>query len=133
MESGIHLQVLLLVFGIALVLGAVCQKTHFCTLGAVSDWINMGDSGRMRSWVFAMAVALGGVAILEATGTISLSGEIFPPYRTANFAWLRYLIGGFLFGVGMTLGSGCSNKTLVRIGGGNVKSLAVLVAAALSA
>ena len=133
MESGIHLQVLLLVFGIALVLGAVCQKTHFCTLGAVSDWVNMGDSGRMRSWVFAMAVALGGVAILEATGTISLSGEIFPPYRTANFAWLRYLIGGFLFGVGMTLGSGCSNKTLVRIGGGNVKSLAVLVAAALSA
>ncbi|MEO8134226.1 MAG: YeeE/YedE family protein [Betaproteobacteria bacterium] len=133
MESGIHLQVVLLIFGIALVLGAVGQKTRFCTMGAVSDWVNMGDSGRMRSWVLAMAVALAGVTMLEATGTIDLSGETFPPYRSASFAWLRYLVGGLLFGVGMTLGSGCGSKTLLRIGGGNMKSLTVLAVAALSA
>jgi uncharacterized membrane protein YedE/YeeE len=133
MEFGIHQQVLLTVFGIALALGAVGQKTRYCTMGAVSDWVNMGDTGRMRSWVLSMAVALAGVVLLEATGTIDLSAETFPPYRSANFAWLRYLVGGVMFGVGMTLGSGCGNRTLVRIGGGNVKSLTVLVVAAVCA
>ncbi|HYH41599.1 MAG TPA: YeeE/YedE family protein, partial [Burkholderiales bacterium] len=133
MEFGIHQQVLLSVFAIALVMGALGQKTRFCTMGAVSDWVNMGDTGRMRSWVFAMAIALSGVVALESTGVIQLSGETFPPYRTANFAWLRYLVGGLLFGIGMTLASGCGNRTLVRIGGGNVKSLTVLIVAAVCA
>jgi uncharacterized membrane protein YedE/YeeE len=133
MESAIHQQVLLTVFAIALVLGAVGQKTRFCTMGAVSDWVNMGDTGRMRSWVLAMAVALTGVVVLEASGAVSLGADTFPPYRSPNFAWLRYIVGGVLFGVGMTLGSGCGNRTLVRIGGGNVKSLTVLVVAAVCA
>jgi uncharacterized membrane protein YedE/YeeE len=133
MESGIHQQVLLIVFGIALVLGAIGQKTRFCTMGAVSDWVNMGDTGRMRSWVLALAVALTGVVALEASGAVSLGADTFPPYRSANFAWLRYIVGGIMFGIGMTLGSGCGNRTLVRIGGGNVKSLTVLVVAAVCA
>jgi uncharacterized membrane protein YedE/YeeE len=133
MEFTIHHQILLAVFAIALVVGAIGQKTRFCTMGAVSDWLNMGDTGRMRSWVFAMAIALAGVVVLEATATVNLTGDTFPPYRSANFAWLRYLVGGFMFGVGMTLGSGCGNRTLVRIGGGNVKSLTVLVVAAVCA
>jgi uncharacterized membrane protein YedE/YeeE len=132
MEFGIHQQVLLSVFALALVLGAVGQKTRYCTMGAVSDWVNIGDTGRMRAWVFSMAIALTGVVMLEATGIINL-GETFPPYRTASFAWLRYLVGGLMFGIGMTLASGCGNRTLVRIGGGNVKSLTVLIIAALSA
>jgi uncharacterized membrane protein YedE/YeeE len=132
-DFTIHQQVLLTVFGIAFLMGALAQKTNFCTMGAVSDWVNMGDTGRMRAWVFSMAIALAGVVILEAMGTISLSAGTFPPYRTANFAWLRYLVGGLMFGIGMTLGSGCGSKTLVRIGGGNVKSLTVLIVAAVSA
>jgi uncharacterized membrane protein YedE/YeeE len=114
------------VFAIAAVMGAVTQRTQFCAMGAVSDWINIGDTGRMRAWVLSMAVALAGVVALEAAGAIDLSGGTFPPYRTAEFGWLRYLLGGFLFGVGMTLASGCGNRTLVRIGGGNLKSLVVL-------
>jgi uncharacterized membrane protein YedE/YeeE len=133
MEFGIHQKLLLSVFAIAFVLGAVAQRTRFCTMGAVSDWINMGDTARMRSWVLAMAIALAGVVVLEAAGVITLSAETFPPYRTANFAWLRYLLGGLLFGVGMTLGSGCGNRTLVRIGGGNLKSLVVLLVASICA
>lgn len=133
MEFTIHNQVLGLVFALAVVLGAVANKTNFCTMGAVSDWVNMGDKGRMRAWLLAMAVALGGVLLLEATGKLSLPADTFPPYRTANFSWLRYVLGGLLFGIGMTLGSGCGNKTLVRIGGGNIKSLFVLVIASLAA
>ncbi|OGA25862.1 MAG: hypothetical protein A3I02_00215 [Betaproteobacteria bacterium RIFCSPLOWO2_02_FULL_67_26] len=126
MPFTIHTEVLVAVFAAAVIMGAVTSKTNFCAMGAVSDWVNIGDTGRMRAWVFSMAVALAGVIALEASGAVNLSGETFPPYRTANFAWIRYLLGGFMFGVGMTLASGCGNRTLVRIGGGNLKSLVVL-------
>jgi hypothetical protein len=126
MEITVHVGVLAAIFAIAVVMGAVTQRTNFCAMGAVSDWVNIGDTGRMRAWVFAMAVALTGVVALEAAGAVNLSRETFPPYRTANFGWLRYLLGGLMFGVGMTLASGCGNRTLVRVGGGNLKSLVVL-------
>jgi uncharacterized membrane protein YedE/YeeE len=133
MEFTIHHQVLLTVFGLAVVMGGIANKTNFCTMGAVSDWVNMGDTGRLRAWLLAMAVALLGVTILEATGKAVIGTATFPPYRTANLAWLRYVLGGLMFGVGMTLASGCGNKTLVRIGGGNAKSLLVLIIAAAAA
>lgn len=133
MEFTIHQQMLLAVLVIAAIIGATANKTNFCTMGAVSDWVNMGDTGRLRAWLLAMAVAIAGTVLLEAGGLTNLSGATFPPYRTSNFAWIRYLLGGLMFGVGMTLASGCGNKTLVRLGGGNLKSLVVLVIASLSA
>ena len=133
MELTIHSQVLMIVFITAAVMGAIVNKTNFCTMGAVSDWVNMGDKGRIRAWILAMAVGISGVLLMEATGVITLPSDTFPPYRTANFAWLRYILGGFVFGIGMTLASGCGNKTLIRIGGGNIKSLVVLAIMAVSA
>ena len=133
MELEIYRQILLIGFVITVVLGAVAYKTNFCTMGAVSDLVNMGDSGRMRAWVLAMAVAVFGVAVLEYLGmadmSLTASAETGrPPYRSALFPWPRLIIGGILFGIGMTLGSGCGNRTMVRIGGGNLKSVAVLLA-----
>jgi hypothetical protein len=119
-------------FALALVLGAVANKTNFCTMGAVSDWVNMGDTGRMRAWLLAIAVAVLGVAVLEFAG-LAKPGAAFPPYRAGQFLWAEHLLGGLMFGVGMTLGSGCGNKTLVRIGGGNLKSLVVFGIIALIA
>ncbi len=133
MELTIHHQILLAVLVIAAILGATANKTNFCTMGAVSDWVNMGDTGRLRAWLLAIAVAMAGTVLLEASGLANLAGATFPPYRTNNFAWLRYILGGLMFGVGMTLASGCGNKTLVRLGGGNLKSLVVLTIAALCA
>jgi len=111
-------------FALAFIFGAVGNKTNFCTMGAVSDWINMGDLSRMRMWLLAIAVALLGSSALHLAGAVDLSKSI---YQAPNFTWLSYLVGGFLFGVGMTLGSGCGAKTLIRIGGGNLKSLVVYV------
>ena len=130
--ASAHQAVLLAVFGIAFVMGAVVNKTNFCTMGAVSDLVNMGDSGRIRAWVFAMAVALVGVIVLEATGVVNVD-QTLPPYRGSNFAWLEYILGGIMFGVGMTLASGCGNKTLIRMGGGNIKSILVFVVIAICA
>jgi uncharacterized protein len=111
-------------FALAFIFGAVGNKTNFCTMGAVSDWVNMGDTSRLRMWLLAIAVALLGSSALEAAGLIDLSKSIYPG---PNFTWLSYLVGGLLFGVGMTLGSGCGSKTLIRVGAGNLKSLIVYV------
>ncbi|MDP2823914.1 MAG: YeeE/YedE family protein [Sulfuritalea sp.] len=133
MEFTIHLQILGIVFVTGIVMGAVANKTNFCTMGAVSDWVNMGDTGRMRAWLLAIAVATLGVVLLEVSGKAVVDTSTFPPYRTPNLAWLRNVLGGFMFGIGMTLASGCGNKTLVRIGGGNLKSLVVLAIASACA
>jgi hypothetical protein len=111
-------------FALAFVFGAVANRTNFCTMGAVSDVVNMGSWGRMRMWLLAIAVAILGTHALQLAGLIDLSKSI---YVRPNFTWLSYILGGFLFGVGMTLGSGCGSKTLVRLGGGNLKSLVVFI------
>lgn len=113
-------------FVIALIMGLVANKTNFCTMGAVSDWVNMGDTGRVRAWLFAIAIAMLGVVVLEKMGMVNI-GNAFPPYRANQLIWAENLLGGLLFGIGMTLASGCGNKTLVRLGGGNIKSVMVLL------
>jgi uncharacterized protein len=111
-------------FATAFIVGAISARTQFCTLGAVSDIVNMNDWSRMRMWVLAMAVAIIGAQALYAYGVIDLSKSF---YVRPNVTWLSYIVGGLMFGVGMTLASGCGSRTLVRIGGGNVKSLVVFV------
>lgn len=130
--------VLLWAFGLAVVLGIFANKTNFCTMGAVSDWVNIGDTGRMRSWVFAMGLAILGVMGLGYFGLndlslVSQNDTANPPYLTSTFAWPRNILGGVIFGIGMTFGSGCGNKTLVRLGGGNIKSFFVIAAMGIMA
>jgi hypothetical protein len=122
--SETHLYVTGGAFLLAFVFGAVGNKTDFCTMGAVSDWVNMGDTSRLRMWLLAIAVALLGSSALHLAGVVDLSKSIYPG---PNFTWLSYIVGGFLFGVGMTLGSGCGSKTLIRVGTGNLKSLVVYI------
>ncbi|MDH5517444.1 MAG: YeeE/YedE family protein [Gammaproteobacteria bacterium] len=129
MELQITTQILIWAFALAFVLGAVANKTNFCTMGAVSDWVNMGDTNRMKAWLLAIAVALLGVTLIEGIMGYASIDPSLPPYRSEQFAWLRYIVGGVLFGIGMTFASGCGNKTLVRIGGGNIKSIFVLIVA----
>ena len=119
-------------FVIAVILGLVVNKTNFCTMGAVSDLVNMGDGARLRAWILAATVALIGVVILETFGMVNVSSTL-PPYRGSEFQWGRYILGGVLFGVGMTFASGCGNKTLIRIGGGNIKSIFVFAVIAVIA
>jgi uncharacterized membrane protein YedE/YeeE len=117
-------------FGLAVVFGAVAHRVNFCTMGAVSDVVNIGDWGRMRMWLLAIAVAMLAANLLHLTGYVDLERSIYPAER---FSWLSFALGGFLFGVGMTLASGCGSRNLVRLGGGNLKSLVVLTFLAVSA
>ena len=130
MELSNVQHVALWAFLIAMVFGAVVYKTNFCTMGAVSDWVNMGDKGRLRAWFLAIGIAIIGAQILQAYGLVDLGKSI---YLTSNFGWLGHVIGSLCFGIGMTLGAGCGQRTLVRVGGGNLKSLVVLLVLGITA
>jgi uncharacterized membrane protein YedE/YeeE len=119
-----------LAFALAFVFGAVANRMNFCTMGAITDVVHVGDWRRMRMWLLAIAVAIAGVAALEAAGQVDFAKTI---YTAPQVAWLSSLVGGFLFGFGMTLASGCGSKTLIRIGAGNLKSLVVLIVLAIAA
>ncbi len=117
-------------FGLGLIFGFFANKTNFCTMGAISDVVNMGDWGRMRAWILTIAVAILGTNYLAYNGTINLANTI---YTGQSLPWLAHIVGGLIFGIGMTLGSGCGNKTLVRVGGGNLKAVVVFIYMAYAA
>src|SRR5512138_3987274 len=99
-------------FALAFAFGVVAQSTNFCTMGAVSDIVNMGHWGRMRMWLLAVAVAVTGTAALSWLGWVDMSATV---YQRPTLAWASLIAGGALFGVGMTLAGGCANKNLLRV------------------
>jgi hypothetical protein len=128
--ATLNAQLMWLSLCIGIGFGAIAQRTHFCTMGAVSDVVNMGDWTRMRQWGLAVGLAMVGFGVLVYTGRVDPAQVL---YASNRWIWLSALVGGGLFGLGMVLASGCGSKTLVRIGGGSLKSLVVLLVLGASA
>ena len=97
---GLVRQVLWASFGLAVVFGAIAQRTHFCTMGAVADIVNMGDWTRMRMWLLAIGVAMIGFNGMVALGIVEAADSVYAGHR---LIWLSNLLGGLLFGMGMVL------------------------------
>ncbi len=123
-DIPVNTQVAALAFVLGALFGATAQRTNFCAMGALSDVVFVGDWNRFRAWMLAIAVAVLASQGLELFEIVDLGGSI---YRSTNLGWLGAIIGGLMFGFGMTLAGGCANKTLVRLGGGNLKSIVVAV------
>ena len=123
-------QVLWAAFALSMAFGAIAQRTHFCTMGAVADIVAIGDWTRMRMWVLAMGVAIVGFNTMVWLTWVDPANSI---YGGVKFGWLSALAGGLMFGFGMVLASGCGSKSLVRVGGGNLKSLVVVIVLGVSA
>jgi uncharacterized protein len=117
-------------FAAAVAFGAIAQRTHFCTMGAIADIVNMGDWTRMRMWVLAIAVAVLGFNAMVAMEWVRAEHSL---YAGPRILWLSLLCGGLMFGFGMVLASGCGSKNLVRAGAGNLKAWVVLLVLGLSA
>ena len=128
--DSLSTQVLWASFLLSMVFGAIAQRTHFCTMGAVSDIMNMGDWTRMRQWMLACGVAMVGFAALVYLGRIDPAKTL---YAASRWVWLSALVGGLMFGFGMVLSSGCGSKSLIRVGSGSLKSLVVILVMGLAA
>lgn len=116
--------VALLGFALGGIFGATALRTNFCTMGAISDLVLMGNWNRFRAWMLAIATAMLVSQGMHAAGVVDLGESI---YLSPNLGWFGAILGGLMFGFGMTLAGGCGNKTLVRLGAGNLKSLVVAI------
>lgn len=116
-------------FLLAVALGALFQRSGFCTMGAVADVVTMGHWGRARMWMLAVGTAAMGFGLMSGAGWVSPAHSF---YTVPRLLWLSALVGGGLFGFGMVLASGCGARTLVRVGGGSLKALVVMLVMAVA-
>jgi len=132
-ETGLNSLVMLYIaaFSLSIFFGAIARKTLFCPLGGIADMVQNGNSGRFYMYIFAIGVAILGATALEALGVLSFDGTK-PPYRMPQFRWAGYILGGFLFGVGMTMSRGCGMKNMLNIGSGDLRAFVAIAGMAIA-
>ncbi|QLG63690.1 YeeE/YedE family protein [Halorarum salinum] len=99
--------------GVGLAFGVLLQKSRFCFVSAFRDFIAFKDT-RVLKGVLAGVLVMTSFWSLQATLGY-FRGFWIPPWGLAS------LIGGFVFGVGMTMAGGCASGTLYRAGQGYVQ------------
>lgn len=112
------------------IIGFVTRRSHFCTMAALERHWYAGDSNGLRAWVLAAAVALLLTQAMMALGVINVSQSV---YLQPHIVVAGAIIGGLMFGVGMSLVGTCAFGSIVRLGGGNLRSLVVLTGVGLAA
>ena len=123
-------QVALAAFAIGIAFGAIARWSGFCMRGAVEDALTTPNAPRLRGFLTAMVVALIVVQALVWTGRLDLSKAVVLP---ASLFWGGALLGGAMFGIGMTLTGGCGTRLLVLSAGGNLRSVVSFLVFALVA
>lgn len=123
---------LLYILALAVVFGAAAQFSRFCLLGGMRSYMSSREGGRLAVYLGAIGVAIVATTLVQWFAAVDLN-QTRPSYRSADFAWGRYLIGGFLFGVGMVLARGCPVRSLVKTSQGNVQALIAIVVMAVAA
>ncbi|MFC1887534.1 YeeE/YedE thiosulfate transporter family protein [Candidatus Cloacimonadota bacterium] len=109
---------------IGLILGMILQRSRYCIVRAFREPFMTGEATAPVAVLLSILIALFGFTLFKYFGVgnaaefASRAIEMKAVY--ANF-WGRALIGGFIFGLGMTIAGGCAVGTLWRAGEGHVK------------
>lgn len=105
-------------------MGFAARMGRFCTLGALETAVYGGDQLRLRIWGIVLAVAISGTFLAGAAGWVDIGATMYH-----QIAWnpLASVVGGLLFGLGMALAGNCGFGALVRFGGGDLRSLVIVV------
>lgn len=106
------------------VVGYFVRRARLCSFGAIESALVGHDWRRMKVFGLALAVAVIG------TQSLVLSGWLDPTrttYVATRFAWLGVLLGALAFGFGMALVGTCAFGSLIRLGGGDLRSLVTLM------
>lgn len=111
-------------------LGLAARMGRFCTLGAIEDMFYGEKTLRLRMWGIAIGVAITGTFGLEAMGLFDTSQSLY-----VGRVWnpLASVFGGLLFGYGMALAGNCGYGALARVGGGDLRSLMIVLIMGIAA
>lgn len=104
--------------------GFAVWRARLCTFGALEDAMVGNDRRRLKIFGLALGLAMLGTQMLIVTGQIAPEGSA---YVLPTLPWLSLLAGGLMFGLGMALVGTCSFGSLVRLGGGDLRSLVVIL------
>ena len=110
--------------GGGIVLGLAARLGEFCTLGALEAASYGNDQRRLRLWGVVLGVAILGTFLAEALG-FAAPDQTF--YHTIAWNPVASVVGGLVFGYGMALAGNCGFGALVRFGGGDLRSLVIVV------
>lgn len=126
MLDAVPIGVLAALVGLAggMVLGLAARLGDFCTLGALESAAYGGDQTRLRLWGVVLAVAILATQLGAMAGLIDLSATF---YHSLEWNASGSILGGLVFGYGMALAGNCGFGALVRFGGGDLRSLVVVV------
>ncbi len=108
---------------IGLFMGLICQRSRFCIVKAFRDPFMTGEADGSVGVMAGLIVGLIGFTAIKYFGIGAGDASMRAREMTWVFShfWLRGIIGGFIFGVGMTIAGGCAVGTLWRVGEGQVK------------
>ncbi|MEX2145844.1 MAG: YeeE/YedE thiosulfate transporter family protein [Candidatus Rokuibacteriota bacterium] len=112
-RAGYPAQGVFLLFGAAF--GVVFQRSRFCLVRAFREPFMTGDASHTRVAALAVVLSTLGFAILKYTDLKDQGDWVFPA------AGVGALLGGTLFGIGMTIAGGCGAGAIWRAGEGQVK------------
>jgi uncharacterized membrane protein YedE/YeeE len=110
---------------VGLLFGFVLQRGRFCMYTAFRDMLLIKDLTLFKAYLLALLIQTVLVHVFKELGLLSFS---VPP-----FYWLAATVGGFVFGLGMTLAGGCSSSSYYRVGEGMVGSFVVVLMFIISA
>ena len=102
-----------LLFGVTF--GVVFQRSRFCFVRAFREPLLTGEGDHTRATALALGVSTIGFTILKFTDLKDKGEWVFPGVL------LGAVLGGLVFGVGMTLAGGCGAGAIWRAGEGHVK------------
>jgi len=117
-------------FAIGAVAGFVTQRSRLCSFGAIEDAAVAGDTRRIRVFGLALGIAILFTQSLVAAGILD---PAMTTYVAPGIPWIGLIFGGLIFGLGMALVGTCSFGSLVRLGGGDLRSLVVVLVFAATA
>ncbi|MCU9847935.1 YeeE/YedE family protein [Defluviimonas sp. WL0024] len=107
-----------------IVLGLAARLGEFCTLGAIEAAFYGEDQRRLRLWGVVLGTSIIGIFAAAALGWADPAASF---YHTIGWNPLASVLGGLLFGYGMAMAGNCGFGALVRFGGGDLRSLVVVV------
>jgi uncharacterized membrane protein YedE/YeeE len=104
--------------------GIILQRSRFCVVRAFREPFMTGESNASIGVMAGLLVGIFGFTVIKYMGVGAVNPAdarhlalvwVYPHF------WLRALIGGFIFGIGMTIAGGCAVGTLWRVGEGQIK------------
>ena len=113
-----------ILFLIGLAFGVIIQRSRFCFVTSYKDIFIIRDAALFKAIIIAMLVATVGFSLIMYNMVPDPSTGELPAHAKINNIGspfgIPHLIGGILFGLGMTLAGGCASGTLYRMGEGYI-------------